>query len=156
MLFSGAISDWIGKRKPLVLLGYGLAAATKPLFPLASGGWDGAHPRFVDRIGKVSAVRPANALIGDVTPVALRDTAFGLRQSMDTVGAFVGPLLAMLIMAASSDDFRYQLPQVAAGGVEFVDDYSASFQTETIALGPRNSSEQQRQRFSSYPSSWLR
>ena len=101
-------------------------------------------------------MRPANALIGDVTPVTLRDTAFGLRQSMDTVGAFVGPLLAMLIMAASSDDFRYQLPQVAAGGVEFVDDYSASFQTETIALGPRNSSEQQRQRFSSYPSSWLR
>jgi MFS family permease len=105
-LFSGAISDWIGKRKPLVLLGYGLAAATKPLFPLASGVGTVLIARFVDRIGKGIRGAPRDALIGDVTPAELRGTAFGLRQSMDTVGAFVGPLLAMLIMAASSDDFR--------------------------------------------------
>ncbi len=105
-LFSGAISDWIGKRKPLVLLGYGLAAATKPLFPLASGVGAVFTARFVDRIGKGIRGAPRDALIGDVTPVELRGTAFGLRQTMDTVGAFVGPLLAMLIMAASSDDFR--------------------------------------------------
>ena len=105
-LFSGAISDWIGKRKPLVLLGYGLSAVTKPLFPLASGVGTVLIARFVDRIGKGIRGAPRDALIGDVTPVETRGTAFGLRQSMDTVGAFVGPLLAMLIMAASSDDFR--------------------------------------------------
>jgi MFS family permease len=105
-LFSGAISDWIGKRKPLVLLGYGLSAVTKPLFPLASGVGAVLIARFIDRIGKGIRGAPRDALIGDVTRVELRGTAFGLRQSMDTVGAFVGPLLAMLIMAASSDDFR--------------------------------------------------
>jgi MFS family permease len=105
-LFSGAISDWIGKRKPLVLLGYGLSAATKPLFPLASGVGAVLIARFLDRIGKGIRGAPRDALIGDVTPVELRGTAFGLRQSMDTVGAFAGPLLAMLIMAASNDDFR--------------------------------------------------
>ena len=105
-IFSGAISDWIGKRKPLVLLGYGLAALTKPLFPLASGVGMVLAARFIDRIGKGIRGAPRDALIGDVTPVELRGTAFGLRQSMDTVGAFVGPLLAMLLMAVSDDNFR--------------------------------------------------
>jgi MFS family permease len=105
-LFSGAISDWIGKRKPLILLGYGLAALTKPLFPLASGIGTVLVARFVDRIGKGIRGAPRDALIGDITPVELRGTAFGLRQAMDTVGAFVGPLLAMLVMAVSTDNFR--------------------------------------------------
>jgi MFS family permease len=105
-LFSGAISDWIGKRKPLVLAGYGLSALTKPLFPLASGVGVVMAARFIDRIGKGIRGAPRDALIGDVTPVELRGTAFGLRQAMDTIGAFVGPLLAMLIMAASNDNFR--------------------------------------------------
>src|SRR5215469_12945621 len=105
-LISGAVSDWIGRRKLLVLLGYGIAALTKPLFPLAFGSGTVLVARFVDRIGKGIRGAPRDALIGDVTPVELRGTAFGLRQTMDTVGAFVGPLLAMLIMAASSDDFR--------------------------------------------------
>ncbi len=105
-IFSGAISDWIGKRKPLVLLGYGLSALTKPLFPLASGVGTVLVARFVDRIGKGIRDAPRDALIGDVTPVELRGTAFGLRQSLDTVGAFVGPLLAMLLMAVSNDNFR--------------------------------------------------
>jgi MFS family permease len=105
-LFSGAVSDWIGRRKLLVLLGYGIAALTKPLFPLASGIGTVLIARFVDRIGKGIRGAPRDALIGDVTPVAFRGTAFGLRQSMDTVGAFLGPLLAMLLMAVSSNNFR--------------------------------------------------
>ncbi len=105
-LFSGAVSDWIGRRKLLVLLGYGIAALTKPLFPLASGIGVVLVARFVDRIGKGIRGAPRDALIGDVTPVELRGTAFGLRQSMDTMGAFLGPLLAMLFMAASGDNFR--------------------------------------------------
>ena len=105
-LFSGAVSDWIGRRKLLVLLGYGIAALTKPLFPLAFGIGTVLVARFVDRIGKGIRGAPRDALIGDVTPVELRGTAFGLRQSMDTVGAFLGPLLAMLFMAASGDNFR--------------------------------------------------
>jgi CRP-like cAMP-binding protein len=105
-LFAGAISDWVGKRKPLVLIGYGLSALTKPLFPLASGVGVVVAARFIDRIGKGIRGAPRDALIGDVTPVELRGTAFGLRQAMDTVGAFIGPLLAMLLMAASSDNFR--------------------------------------------------
>src|SRR5579864_778098 len=105
-LFSGAISDWIGKRKPLVLAGYGLSALTKPLFPLASGVGVVVTARVIDRIGKGIRGAPRDALIGDVTPVELRGTAFGLRQAMDTVGAFVGPSLAMLLMGASNDNFR--------------------------------------------------
>jgi len=105
-LFSGAVSDWIGRQKLLVLLGYGIAALTKPLFPLAFGIGTVLVARFVDRIGKGIRGAPRDALIGDVTPVELRGTAFGLRQSMDTVGAFLGPLLAMLFMAASRDNFR--------------------------------------------------
>jgi MFS family permease len=106
-IFSGAISDWLGKRKLLVLIGYGLAAITKPLFPLATGVGMVFVARFVDRIGKGIRGAPRDALIADVTPLALRGTAFGLRQSMDTVGAFLGPLFAMVIMFTSGEDFRF-------------------------------------------------
>jgi MFS family permease len=105
-IFSGAVSDWIGKRKPLVLLGYGLAALTKPLFPLAEGAGLVLTARFIDRIGKGVRGAPRDALIADVTPIAQRGAAFGLRQSMDTIGAFLGPILAILFMALSHDDFR--------------------------------------------------
>ncbi len=105
-VFSGAISDWLGKRKLLVLIGYGLAALTKPLFPLAGDVGTVLAARFIDRIGKGIRGAPRDALIADVTPPALRGTAFGLRQSMDTVGGFLGPLLAMVLMAATGDDFR--------------------------------------------------
>ena len=105
-IFSGAISDWMGKRKLLVLIGYGLAAVTKPLFPLATAPSMVLIARFIDRIGKGIRGAPRDALIADVTPAELRGTAFGLRQSMDTVGAFLGPLLAMLLMAVSNDNFR--------------------------------------------------
>jgi MFS family permease len=108
-VFSGAISDWIGKRKLLVVLGYGLAALTKPLFPLAHGIGLVLAARFLDRLGKGIRGAPRDPLIADVTPIALRGTAFGLRQSMDTVGAFLGPLLAIGLMAATADNFRFVL-----------------------------------------------
>jgi MFS family permease len=105
-VFSGALSDRIGERKRLAVLGYGLAALTKPIFPLAgSVGWVVAA-RFLDRIGKGIRAAPRDALLADVTPAEQRGAAFGLRQALDTVGAFLGPLMAMLLMAASGDDFR--------------------------------------------------
>ena len=105
-VFSGALSDWLGKRKLLAALGYGLAALTKPIFPLASTiGWIVAA-RFIDRIGKGIRGAPRDALIADLAPPELRGASFGLRQSLDTVGAFVGPLLAIAIMALTMDNFR--------------------------------------------------
>jgi MFS family permease len=105
-VFSGALSDWLGRRKPLLLVGYGLAACTKPLFALASGAGLVFTARFVDRIGKGIRGAPRDALIADYTPPALRGAAYGLRQSMDTMGAFIGPLVALLLMAGSDDNFR--------------------------------------------------
>ena len=105
-LFSGAISDWTGRRKPLLLLGYGVAALTKPLFPLATGVGAVLTARFIDRIGKGIRGAPRDALVADITPKGLLGAAYGLRQSMDTVGAFAGPLLALLLMMATDDDFR--------------------------------------------------
>lgn len=105
-VFSGALSDWLGKRKLLVVIGYGLAAVTKPVFPLASTvGWVMAA-RFVDRIGKGIRDAPRDALIADIAPPKLRGASFGLRQSLDTVGAFVGPLLAIGFMWLTSNQFR--------------------------------------------------
>jgi MFS family permease len=104
-IFSGALSDWLGRRKLLAALGYGLAALTKPLFPLApSIGWVVAA-RFVDRVGKGIRGAPRDALIADMTPAGLRGASFGLRQSLDTVGAFVGPLAAIGLMWWTADNF---------------------------------------------------
>lgn len=105
-IFSGVISDWIGRRKFLVLLGYGLAAMTKPLFPLAGGIGAVLIARFLDRVGKGIRGAPRDALIADITPPESRGAAYGLRQSMDTVGAFAGPLLAMGLMSITHDNFR--------------------------------------------------
>ena len=105
-IFSGTVSDWIGRRKLLAILGYGLAAATKPLFPLAASlGWVLAA-RFIDRIGKGIRGAPRDAMIGDLAPPESRGAAYGLRQAMDTVGAFAGPLLALWLMAQFADDMR--------------------------------------------------
>jgi MFS family permease len=95
-VFSGYISDAVGKRKPLVLIGYGLAAASKPLFPLASSVAAVATARLIDRFGKGIRGAPRDALVGELAPPSIRGACFGLRQSMDTVGAVLGPLLAML------------------------------------------------------------
>jgi MFS family permease len=104
-VFSGALSDWLGKRKLLAAIGYGLAAFTKPVFPLATGlGWIVAA-RFVDRIGKGIRGAPRDALIADLTPPAVRGAAFGLRQSLDTAGAFIGPLAAIGLMAMTLNNF---------------------------------------------------
>jgi len=105
-VFSGALSDWLGRRKFLAALGYGLAAFAKPVFPLApSIGWLVAA-RFVDRIGKGIRDAPRDALLADISPEHLRGASFGLRQSLDTVGAFVGPLLAILLMWLTVSNFR--------------------------------------------------
>jgi MFS family permease len=105
-VFSGALSDRIGRRKELAALGYGLAAVTKPVFPLApSISWLIAA-RFVDRVGKGIRGAPRDALVADLAPVGLRGSAFGLRQSLDTFGAFLGPLAAIGLMWLFSNDFR--------------------------------------------------
>jgi MFS family permease len=105
-IFSGALSDWLGKRKLLAVLGYGLAAFTKPVFPLApSVSWlIGA--RFVDRVGKGIRGAPRDALVADIAPAHLRGASFGLRQSLDTVGAFLGPLLGIGLMWWTADNFK--------------------------------------------------
>ncbi len=105
-LFSGYISDRLGRRKPLILIGYGLAAITKPVFAIAGSAGLVFGARFADRIGKGLRGAPRDALIADVTPAALRGRAFGLRQALDTVGAFVGPLLAVGLMLILANDIR--------------------------------------------------
>jgi MFS family permease len=103
-VFSGAISDFIGRRKALLLLGYGLAALTKPLFPLAASAQLIFAARILDRVGKGIRGAPRDALIADIAPPAIRGACFGLRQSMDTVGAFFGPILAITLMVWFSED----------------------------------------------------
>jgi MFS family permease len=102
-VFSGALSDWLGRRKLLAAIGYGLAAFTKPIFPLASTATWVVIARFVDRIGKGIRGAPRDALIADLAPPGLRGASFGLRQSLDTAGAFIGPLLAIGLMWLSSN-----------------------------------------------------
>ncbi|RMF33907.1 MAG: MFS transporter [Alphaproteobacteria bacterium] len=105
-VFSGALSDRIGRRKELAALGYGLAALTKPVFPLApSIGWVVAA-RFIDRVGKGIRGAPRDALVADLAPNGLRGAAYGLRQSLDTAGAFLGPLAAIGLMWLFAEDFR--------------------------------------------------
>ncbi len=105
-VFSGVISDRLGKRKLLAALGYGLAAASKPLFPLAGSAATVLFARFIDRVGKGIRGAPRDALIADVTPPAMRGAAYGLRQALDSVGAFLGPLMALVLMFAYADNFR--------------------------------------------------
>jgi MFS family permease len=105
-VFSGTLSDFLGRRKPLLLLGYGLAAATKPIFPLARTVEAVLAARCLDRVGKGLRGAPRDALVADLTPPELRGAAFGLRQALDTVGAFLGPLLAALLLVATANAFR--------------------------------------------------
>jgi MFS family permease len=97
-IFSGAISDFLGRRKGLLLMGYGLAALSKPLFPLAHSVDVVFTARFLDRIGKGIRGAPRDALVADVAPAEIRGACFGMRQSMDTVGAILGPILAIVLM----------------------------------------------------------
>ena len=105
-VFSGALSDRWKKRQAIAAAGYGLAAFSKPFFALATGPWLVFAARFLDRIGKGVRGAPRDALIADLAPKEIRGAAFGLRQTLDTVGAFAGPLLAIVLMLAWHDDFR--------------------------------------------------
>lgn len=104
--FSGALSDWLGRRKVLLLSGYGLAALSKPFFPLAGTTAVVVAARLIDRMGKGIRGAPRDALVADVAPPQIRGACFGLRQSMDTVGAFAGPFAAILLMFWFHDDIR--------------------------------------------------
>jgi MFS family permease len=105
-VFSGTLSDYLGRRKFLTGVGYALAAVTKPVFPLATSLSWVLGARFVDRIGKGIREAPRDALMGDLAPPALRGACYGLRQSLDTVGAFAGPLVAAALMAVTLHDYR--------------------------------------------------
>lgn len=105
-VFSGALSDFLGKRKGLALFGYALGAVSKPLFALAPTIGFVLGARLLDRVGKGIRGAPRDALVADITPEGLRGAAFGLRQSLDTVGAFLGPLLAVGLMLLWANDFR--------------------------------------------------
>ncbi len=121
-IFSGTLSDQLGRRKLLAALGYSLSAITKPVFPLAQSiAWVFAA-RFVDRLGKGIRGAPRDALVGELSPPEIRGASYGLRQSLDTVGAFLGPLLATLLMALTANAFRVVfwvavIPAVAAAAL---------------------------------------
>jgi MFS family permease len=115
-VFSGVASDYFGRRKPLVVMGYGLGALTKPIFPLATSVTWVFLGRFIDRLGKGIRGAPRDALVADITPPSLRGAAYGLRQALDSAGAFVGPLLAVVLMALFANNItavlgpRWSLP----------------------------------------------
>jgi MFS family permease len=145
-VFSGYLSDRFGRRKPLILLGYGLGALTKPLFALATSPALVFGARFADRIGKGLRGAPRDALIADVTPAEFRGRAYGLRQAMDTSGAVIGPVAAIGLMALFANDFRavfwvavipalIAVALVLAGVEEKHEPRSASSVKGPIALG---------------------
>jgi MFS family permease len=105
-VFSGYISDKMGRRKPLILFGYSLGAFTKPFFAMAGGPFIVLGARFADRIGKGFRGAPRDALVADITPADIRGRAYGLRQTMDTIGSVMGPLLAIALMALFASNIR--------------------------------------------------
>jgi MFS family permease len=104
-LFSGWVSDRLGKRKALTVIGYGLGTLSKPLFAIAPTAFLVLGARFADRVGKGIRGAPGDAMVGNMVPAGQRGAACGLRQALDTVGAFSGPLLALVLMALLHDDF---------------------------------------------------
>lgn len=144
-IFSGAVSDWFGNRKLLAILGYGLAALTKPLFPLAPNVAWVMSARFIDRIGKGIRGAPRDALVADVTPPELRGAAFGLRQSLDTVGAFLGPAVAVLVMWLTLDNIR---------AVFWAAVIPAALAVAVLAFGVREPAETRPARPARFPLHW--
>lgn len=108
-VFSGYLSDAIGRRKPLVLFGYGLAAIVKPIFPIADSLWLFTTARMLDRFGKGVRGAPRDAMVSELSPAEIRGASFGLRQSMDTVGAVLGPLLAVGLLWLTTNDIKFVL-----------------------------------------------
>lgn len=108
-VFSGPLSDYLGKRKLITLIGYGISALSKPLVPMAESVGMVMAARFIDRTGKGIRGAPRDALIGDIAPPERRGACFGLRQSLDTVGAFIGPFLAMFFLLFLTDNVRHVL-----------------------------------------------
>jgi MFS family permease len=108
-VFSGALSDFLGRRKWLMVFGYGVAALTKPIFPLANSIAWVATARFIDRVGKGIRGAPRDALVADITPPQLRGAAYGLRQALDSVGAVLGPALAVLLMWLLAGNLRHAM-----------------------------------------------
>ncbi len=119
-IFSGALSDYLGKRKELAVFGYALGALTKPLFAMAPTAGVVLAARLLDRVGKGVRGAPRDAMVADLTPPQIRGAAFGLRQSLDTVGAFLGPLLAVGLMLLWSNDFRSIFAVAAIPGLAAV------------------------------------
>jgi len=105
-IFSGSLSDYLGKRKGLAVFGYTLGALAKPLFAIAPTAGVVPPARLLDRVAKGIRSAPRDALAADLAPPRLRGAAFGLRQSLDTVGAFLGPLLAVGLMLLLANNFR--------------------------------------------------
>jgi MFS family permease len=105
-VFSGALSDYLGRRKALMVFGYALGALTKPVFPLAQSVFWVLAARFTDRIGKGIRGAPRDALVADITPASMRGAAYGLRQALDSLGALLGPSLAVMFMIWFRDDLR--------------------------------------------------
>jgi MFS family permease len=105
-VFSGAISDWLGKRKLLAVIGYALGALSKPIFAVAATPFEVLGARLADRVGKGIRGAPRDALVADIAPPEIRGAAYGLRQSLDTVGAFVGPVLAIVLLSWVTHDPR--------------------------------------------------
>ncbi|MDH5185024.1 MAG: MFS transporter, partial [Gammaproteobacteria bacterium] len=105
-VFSGALSDWLARRKRLILIGYLLGTLSKPLFAIATASGMVMFARSIDRIGKGIRGAPRDALIADISPKEMRGAAYGLRQSLDSLGALLGPLLAIVLMALTMNDYR--------------------------------------------------
>ena len=141
-VFSGYISDRTGRRKPLIILGYGLGAVSKPFFAIANGALPILGARFADRIGKGIRGAPRDAMVADACSPAIRGRAFGLRQSLDTVGAFAGPLIAVGLMLALANDMRLvfwiaAIPAVIAVALAFFGLEEASRKTDEATVPVR-------------------
>lgn len=135
-LFSGRLSDRSLKRKQWVMAGYGLAALSKPLFPLATSAPALLAARFADRVGKGVRGSPRDAMIADETPPEIRGRAFGLRQALDTAGALLAPLVAIGLMAWLASDIRAVFwIAVIPAGISFLLAWLALREPETH-LGP--------------------
>jgi MFS family permease len=148
-IFSGALSDYLGKRKLLAVLGYALGAFTKPLFALAPGIGTVLTARFLDRVGKGVRGAPRDALVADIAPAEVRGAAFGLRQALDTVGAFVGPLLGVGLMLLWANDFRAVfwvavIPGLMAVALLIVGVHEPAQHREEIKTNPINRENLQR------------